>query len=219
MPLIAGLSLCVALLLFGSGPSGSSAKVNLGPGQPIEAIRLLLALFLAGYFARNWELLRGVRAESLGSVRLPEGVSLPRARYVVPLLIGVGAALAMFFLQRDLGPALMLSVVFLITYAIAGGTVGMALGGAALLAAGFYIGYRLEIRHLADRVRCGTAVDNVARRRPGRACHLVLARADGRQRIARRHAIRAGWAYGSGARCDRRRARRDGMANVAAFGL
>ena len=37
---------CRALLiLFGSGPGRSGAKVNLGPVQPIEAIRLLLALF------------------------------------------------------------------------------------------------------------------------------------------------------------------------------
>jgi cell division protein FtsW (lipid II flippase) len=165
LPLFGALSLSVALLLFGSGPSGSTAKVNLGPVQPIEAIRLLLALFLAGYFARNWELLRGVRAESIGSVRVPESISLPRARYAVPLLVGVGAALAMFFLQRDLGPALILSVVFLITYAIARGTVGMALGGAALLAAGFYVGYRLEISStLADRVRMWQSPwDNLAR--------------------------------------------------------
>ena len=52
---------------FGSGPGNSSAKVNLGPFQPIEAIRLLLALFLAGYFARRWELLREVRRKTIGS--------------------------------------------------------------------------------------------------------------------------------------------------------
>ena len=50
VPLLAALSLSVVLLLVGSGPAGSSAKVNLGPVQPIEGIRLLLALFLAGYF-------------------------------------------------------------------------------------------------------------------------------------------------------------------------
>ena len=63
LPLIAALSLSVLLILFGTGPGSSSAKVNLGPLQPIEAIRLLLALFLAGYFGRRWELLREVRGE------------------------------------------------------------------------------------------------------------------------------------------------------------
>src|SRR3954466_4524848 len=54
LPLIVALSLSVLLILFGSGPGTSGAKVNLGPVQPIEAIRLLLALFLAGFFARRW---------------------------------------------------------------------------------------------------------------------------------------------------------------------
>ena len=49
LPLIGALSLSVLLILFGTGPGRSNAKVNLGPVQPIEAIRLLLALFLAGY--------------------------------------------------------------------------------------------------------------------------------------------------------------------------
>ena len=69
VPLLAALSLSVVLLLFGSGPGGSSAKVNLGPVQPIEGIRLLLALFLAGYFARRWELLRGVRDRTMSTMR------------------------------------------------------------------------------------------------------------------------------------------------------
>ena len=47
LPLIGALSLSVLLILFGTGPGRSNAKVNLGPVQPIEAIRLLLALFLA----------------------------------------------------------------------------------------------------------------------------------------------------------------------------
>ncbi|MGE5814899.1 MAG: hypothetical protein ACM36C_10465, partial [Acidobacteriota bacterium] len=61
VPRLAALILSVTLLLFGVGPGGSPAKVNLGPIQPIDAIRLLLMLFLAGYFARRWEVLRQVR--------------------------------------------------------------------------------------------------------------------------------------------------------------
>jgi len=50
-----GLSvlLATALAFFGSGPGESDAKVNLGFFQPVEVIRILLVLFLAGYFARN----------------------------------------------------------------------------------------------------------------------------------------------------------------------
>ena len=166
VPLAAAFVLSILLLSpLGSGPAGSGAKVNLGPFQPIEAIRILLALFLAGYFARHWELLRAVRSDRIGSMNVPAWLNLPHARYAVPVIVGVGAALALFFGQRDLGPALMLAVVFLAVYGIARGTIGMALVGALLLAAGFYIGYQLNISAtLADRVRMWRAPwDNVAR--------------------------------------------------------
>ncbi|MEN3337511.1 MAG: hypothetical protein V7647_1187 [Acidobacteriota bacterium] len=154
LPLAGALSLSVLLILFGTGPGSSSARVNLGPLQPIEAIRLLLALFLAGYFARRWELLREVRGESFRNLRLPRWLNLPRGEYILPVLVGVAAALMFFFLQKDLGPALFLCCVFLAVYAVARGRVGMAALGLILLASGFYLGYRLHVSAtLADRVR------------------------------------------------------------------
>src|SRR5581483_2491792 len=48
-PLLLALGLFLALLVFGSGPTGSDAKVNLGPFQPVEAVKILLVFFLAGY--------------------------------------------------------------------------------------------------------------------------------------------------------------------------
>jgi cell division protein FtsW (lipid II flippase) len=154
LPLIAALSLSALLVLFGSGPGSSSAKVNLGPVQPIEGIRLLLALFLAGYFARRWELLREVRGETIRDVRLPDWINLPRGEYVLPVLVGVAASLLFFFFQKDLGPALFLCCVFLAVYAVARGRVGMAVTGLVLLASGFYLGYRLNVSTtLAERVR------------------------------------------------------------------
>ena len=154
LPLIAALSLSVLLILFGSGPGNSTAKVNLGPLQPIEAIRLLLALFLAGYFARRWELLRQVRGTTIRHLRLPRRINLPRSEYVLPVVVGVAAALILFFLQKDLGPALFLSCVFLAVYDVARGRVAMAMAGFALLVSGFHVGYRLHVSStLADRVR------------------------------------------------------------------
>ena len=154
LPLIVALSLSVLLILFGSGPGTSSAKVNLGPVQPIEAIRLLLALFLAGLFARRWELLRDIRSPMFRGSRWTRWINLPRAEYVTPVLAGVGLALVFFYIQKDLGPALFLCCVFLATYAVARGRVGMAIAGLALLILGFYVGYRLNISQtLAERVR------------------------------------------------------------------
>src|SRR5262249_5507302 len=102
LPLVGALALSVLLLLFGSGPGTSSARITLGPVQPIEAIRLLLALFLAGYFARRWELLRQVRAESVRRVELPTWINLPRLTHVLPVIVGVCAAIVLFFFQKDL---------------------------------------------------------------------------------------------------------------------
>ena len=73
IPLIGAFLVSGLLILFGDGPGTSDAKVNLGPVQPIEAIRLLLALFLAGYFARRWELLRQVRARRFATFACPRG--------------------------------------------------------------------------------------------------------------------------------------------------
>ena len=164
LPLAAAFTLSFALILFGDGPGSSGAKVNLGPVQPIEAIRLLLALFLAGYFARVWELLRQVNEKALPPAA-PSWLRIPRLGYLVPVVGGVGLALVFFFLQKDLGPALMLSCVFLALYAVARGGAAAALVGGGVLVAGFYLGYRLHISEtLAARVAMWQAPwDNAVR--------------------------------------------------------
>ena len=154
LPLIGALSLSVLLILFGTGPGRSGAKVNLGPVQPIELIRLLLALFLAGFFARRWELLRDLRGTTIRTLTVPAWLDVPRGEYVLPVLVAVATALGFFFLQKDLGPALLLSCVFLAVYAVARGRIGLAATGFVVLVAGFYVGYRLNVSHtLAERVR------------------------------------------------------------------
>jgi cell division protein FtsW (lipid II flippase) len=165
LPLAGALALSVVLILFGSGPAGSNARVNLGPLQPIEFIRLLLALFLAGYFAHRWDLLREVRGTNVRTFRAPRWLDLPRADYVIPVAAGVAASLLLFFLQKDLGPALFLSCVFLITYAIARNRAGLAVTGFALLVAGFYAGYALDISTtLSARMQMWQSTwDNAAR--------------------------------------------------------
>ena len=165
VPLAGALSLSVLLLLFGSGPGGSNARVNLGPIQPVEAIRLLLGLFLAGYFARRWELLRQTRGRTFRDMQLPSWLQVPRPDYLLPVTVGVALALLFFFLQKDLGPALFVSCVFLATYAIARNRIGLAVGGLAVLVAGFYVGYAVNISStLSARVNMWqSAWDNVAR--------------------------------------------------------
>ena len=153
LPLALALLLSLVLVVFGSGPGSSTAKVNLGPVQPIEAIRLLLGLFLAGYFARRWELLRQVRTETIRARVVPSWIHLPRLDHVLPLVAGVLAALLLFFVQRDLGPALLLSLTFLALFAVARGGVVLAGAGLALLVAGVAAGHLLGVSStLAARI-------------------------------------------------------------------
>src|SRR5205807_2420621 len=95
-PLFAAMALFGALLVFGKGPAGNDAKVNLGPFQPVELIKILLGLFLAGYFTRNWERLRDLREKRI----LPglfRRIGAPRIQHVVAVLCAVAVAVFVFF--------------------------------------------------------------------------------------------------------------------------
>jgi cell division protein FtsW (lipid II flippase) len=141
-PLFAALTLFVLLLRFGSGPGGNDAKVNLGAFQPVEAIKILLVFFLAGYFARNWERLRDLREKRLVPRSL-RWVGLPRLSHVLPVMCAVALSLAFFFLLKDLGPALVTGFLFLAMFWIARGRAGMTVLGIVLLVGGVAVGYHL----------------------------------------------------------------------------
>ncbi len=140
LPLLAALGLSVVLILFGSGPGGSDAKVNLLGWQPVEAIKILVVLFLAGYFYDRWEFLREIAETRAG---LPRGLAIPKLEYLLPPLLAMGLVLVFFFLQRDLGPALILSFLFLTLYCVARGKPWMALVGTALLVTAFAVAYKI----------------------------------------------------------------------------
>ena len=132
VPLVGALLLAIALGLFGTGPGTSDARVNLFFFQPVEIIRILLVLFLAGYFARNWDALRELKQGAL---------PMPRLEYLLPVGVGVAFSLALFFWLSDLGPALIVGCLFLTLYSIARNRVGLASLGLAVIIAGFAIGH------------------------------------------------------------------------------
>ena len=141
-PLIAAFSLFGLLAFFGSGPTGNDSRVNLGPVQPVELIKVLIVLFLAGYFARRWEWLRELRERSV-----PRFLNLPRFAHTMPVLCGTAVALLLFFALRDLGPALVVGAVFLSMFSVARGRAGLVVLGIALLVGGVAAGYRLGQPH------------------------------------------------------------------------
>jgi cell division protein FtsW (lipid II flippase)/cell division protein FtsI/penicillin-binding protein 2 len=145
VPLCAAVTLAAALLLFGSGPTGSGATVNLFGIQPVEVIRPLFILSLAAYFARRWQFLREF-SEDVGSSRtLRRYLRLPRMKDVRPLAISIGTLLLFFFLQKDLGPALVLSCVFLGLYGMARARGALVICGFLGLVAGLVAGYALGV--------------------------------------------------------------------------
>src|SRR5579872_2418791 len=153
VPLLASFLLSILLILFGSGPGTSDAKINLLGFQPVELIRVLLVLFLAGYFAQSWDILRHARETRPKVAWLSKYVDLPPLEYTVPVVTCVGLSLLFFFLQKDLGPALIFTCLFLGLYAIARRGTILTCSGLAVLVAGFGAGYVLGIpRTVSSRV-------------------------------------------------------------------
>jgi cell division protein FtsW (lipid II flippase)/cell division protein FtsI/penicillin-binding protein 2 len=141
LPLGAALALALVLLLFGSGPGTSGVKVNLFGAQPVEVIRLLVILALAAYFGRRLELLRSLSEPARESRPWLRVFRIPRWKDVRPVLVSMALVLAFFFFQKDLGPALVLTCVFLAMYGIARGHIAMVATGFALLALAFATAY------------------------------------------------------------------------------
>ena len=137
--LLVAVALAGLLLAFGTGPRGTDTRIILWGVQPVELIKLLVVFFLASYFAsRDLELRR------LESTRVL-GVSIPRLRDVMPVVVGLAVTLALFFLQRDLGPALVLYLVFVGMFIAASGRVVLGLMGLAGLLAAFWATYQLRL--------------------------------------------------------------------------
>jgi cell division protein FtsW (lipid II flippase) len=138
----------VLTLLFGRDPNGSGAALwfIVGPVsiQPMEVVKLLLVVFLAAYLDDYRELL-SVAGRRIGPVRLPP------VPYLAPILVMVGAALLLFWLQKDLGPALLFSAVLLVMLYMASGRLGYVVLGLILLVLGFALADRV-FSHVHTRV-------------------------------------------------------------------
>ena len=151
LPLAAALGLAALLLLFGSGPGSSGVKVNLFGAQPVEVIRLLVVFALAAYFGRRLELLRSLSEPMTSERRWLRYFRMPRWKDVRPVFASMALVLLFFFFQKDLGPALVLTCVFLGLYGIGRGHGAFVLTGIALLvaafAAAYWIGEPATVRH------------------------------------------------------------------------
>ena len=153
VPLLASFALSLMLIVFGSGPGTSDAKVNLLGFQPVELIRVLLVLFLAGYFASRWDVLRHARETRASVSALTRRFDIPPLEYTLPMLACVALSLIFFFLQKDMGPALIFGCLFLTLYGMARGSAFVPAAGLGMLVVGFAAGYVIGVPHtVSERV-------------------------------------------------------------------
>jgi len=157
---LAAILLTLALWLFGMGPGGVRLSLRvplLGSFQPVEVIKILLLLFLAGYLAQRGDLL----ADALHRWRPPlpkgwlarsRGIAAPRREDIGPMVLMYGAALVLFLIVRDLGPALVLFGAFLGTLYLATGRSGIVWVGVLAMITGGWLAYTLRVGVLPVRV-------------------------------------------------------------------
>jgi cell division protein FtsW (lipid II flippase) len=97
----------VALALFGSGTElAEDTRINLGGFQPLELVKLAFVLFLGHSLGRRAVKLRHQRERILG-------LYFPRRRLLLPAVLVFVVLFASFVLVKDLGPLLILSILFL----------------------------------------------------------------------------------------------------------
>lgn len=95
--------------------------------QTVEFIKLLLVLFIAGYFNDEGRYIR---------YRKIAGINIPGIKYTGPFFLMFILSIVPVFLQRDLGPTVLLTLVFLIMFYIGSGSMFYPASGIILMIAG-----------------------------------------------------------------------------------
>jgi cell division protein FtsW (lipid II flippase)/cell division protein FtsI/penicillin-binding protein 2 len=107
--IVAALGLLMLTIRFGTGPEGSGVKVNLFIFQPSEIVKYLAILFLAGFFALNEKFISEYASWQ------------KRWSFFSFAVIAIGAALVLFLLLGDLGPAIVICFTFIILFSFSRG--------------------------------------------------------------------------------------------------
>lgn len=122
-----------SLLLLLGGTDTGGVRLSVAGVQPIEAVKVLLVLFLAAFVAE-----RGAELDD------PLRKGIPRAKDFLPLGVMFFLTLGLFAIVRDLGPVLLLFGVFVITLYLVTGRILYVATGVALLVLGGWAGYQIK---------------------------------------------------------------------------
>ena len=142
----AGVGLLLLTFVLGRDVNGARLDLAIGPvsGQPSEALKVILVVFLAGYLSEFRPLL------SEQSWRVGP-VSMPPIQYLAPMVAMWAIALGIVVLERDLGAALLFFAVFLLLLYIATSRLSYVLLGAILFVLGAFLMYQV-FAHVRTRV-------------------------------------------------------------------
>jgi cell division protein FtsW (lipid II flippase) len=116
-----------ALAVAGSGPAGSGTRINLGPVQPIELVKPLAVAFLAAFLGARASKLRWQRRRFLG-------LRWPRLDLLVPASLVLVMIFAGLYVIGDLGPVLLLALLFLGMFYLVSRATGWAVIALAIVA-------------------------------------------------------------------------------------
>lgn len=96
-------------IFFGTGPEGSGVKVNLFGFQPSEAVKFLVIIFLAGFFATNERFISEYNSWQ------------KRWSFFSFALVAILACIGLFLVLGDLGPAMVCCFTFIILFSFSRG--------------------------------------------------------------------------------------------------
>ena len=110
--LLVALFFVILLRLFGTGPEGSDAHVNLFFFQPSELSKYFIVIFIAAFFASNADRIRDFSTD----IKYLK----PQMRTVLFVAVAIVLLMGMYlFLISDMGPALVILVTFILLYSVA----------------------------------------------------------------------------------------------------
>jgi cell division protein FtsW (lipid II flippase) len=106
---ILAIGLLALTLVFGTGPEGSGVKVNLFGFQPSELVKFIVIIFLAGYFTVNEKFIAEYTTWK------------KRSSFFAFALVAIIAAILLFLMLGDLGPAMVCCFTFIILFSFSRG--------------------------------------------------------------------------------------------------
>jgi cell division protein FtsW (lipid II flippase) len=142
-----GLFLIVATIVAGTDVSGSGYKRWIGFHgvylQPVELLKVLMAIFFAAYLDEKRELLASARIQ-FGPIRIPP------FQYLAPMVVMCGLSLLLLVKQNDLGSALLFLGIFLAMIYIGTARAIYPISGLLMFAVGVFLAFHL-FSHVRSR--------------------------------------------------------------------